>query len=477
MRSGLMVLDFIRARIHSIRSRILWILLPLLAVTLMITASMVYFISRAELSDALNAQLNLLSQSAAGLQGDQLAYPTEDGDDWRDLANRIAHEGDFLIVIRDGAGTDLYNSKPYLDLPSNLKPGSYRMKLKGRAWHLVVRQATTSGKIYITGRFEEEAREIIWQLVGTAIVPLSVVFILTLIIAVLSLHTGLAPLVKLSRHLETRPPNKLDAIDVSDQPKEIKPIIEALNGLFERIERFIKRERQFVDDAAHEIRTPLTVIKAQAQAINPEGMSEANLNRLNHITSGIDRVARLSKQLLQQARAEKEAGAPDKVDVQQMAIALVGEFDGEASQQSVTLEVDCPEDLEPQALVNRDDLWTILRNLMENAIRYCDRPGEVVISLRSDDAKRLSVCIEDNGPGIPSAERGQIFERFYRGDSGKSGSDMAATEGAGHEGAGLGLSIVKSLVDRNDMDLSIEDSKRLGGAAFCVTVPCPEKTS
>jgi signal transduction histidine kinase len=134
------------------------------------------------------------------------------------------------------------------------------------------------------------------------------------------------------------------------------------------------------------------------------------------------------------------------------------------------LEVDCPEDLEPQALVNRDDLWTILRNLMENAIRYCDRPGEVVISVRPDNAKRLSVCIEDNGPGIPSAERRQIFERFYRGDSGKAGSEMAATDGAG-----LGLSIVKSLVDRNDMDLSISDSKRRGGAAFCVTINRPEQ--
>lgn len=452
--------------IDSIRARIQWILMPMLAVTLVVTASLVYFVSRDELNDALNAQLELIAQTSAALYGDRLAYSGQGDMDLEKLLDRLAHEDDFFVLIRDGKGNTVYSSQPHMELPKNLRHGSYRQKVLGRPWHIVVWPSVNSDRTYITGRFEEESRELIWQLVGTAILPLSLVFVLTLIISIISVRLGLSPLLKLSHHLEKRPPNNLEPIDVSDQPKEIKPIVEALNGLFERISAFIKRERQFVDDAAHEIRTPLTVIKAQAQALNRDGMDKANLMRIDHITTGIDRVARLSKQLLQQARAEKEVGMLEEVDVRQLMMSMIGEFDSVASRQSVTLSLECERETPMVGMVNRDDVWTILRNITENAVRYSGRPGEVLIGITNPDDHHVVVVVEDNGRGIAPEMQERVFERFFRDVPNTSSSDQTPSDGAG-----LGLSIVKALVERNNLDLAIAESDRLGGAAFRLKIP------
>lgn len=452
----------------SIRSRIQWISMPMLLVTLAVTATFVYFTSRSELKDALNAQLDLLSEASADVRGDKLiSLPADevratDGQRFNDFD----YLGDFLLVIRNGNGTVLFNSMPELAVPADLAPGVHRLELAGQAWHIVVRRAANSDRLYISGRIEEEAREVALQLVGTAVLPLSVVFGLTLLVSIVSVQAGLSPLLKLSQHLETRPPNNFDAIDSSDQPSEIKPIVKALNNLFERIVQFLKRERQFVDDAAHEIRTPLTVIKAQAQAMNPSGMDESNRNRVNHIISGIDRVARLSNQLLQQARAEKENTDKDEVDLEQMIIALVSEFDGSASRQLVTLEVDYPHETGTVCLSNRDDLWTILRNVIENAIRYSRSPGQVLISVCERPVDRLEISVADNGPGVTVDERRKIFQRFYRGKPQEDDGSRSA-----QEGAGLGLSIVMALAERNNINVTVDCSARLGGADFQISVP------
>ncbi|WP_422374499.1 sensor histidine kinase [Roseibium sp.] len=451
----------------SIRSRLQWVLSPLLLLTLVITATFVYFSSRSELRDALNAQLDLLSEAAAEVRGEALLALPSEKDDYEEnwTTKKFDYLGDFLLVIRDQNGSVLYNSMPELSVPSELEPGDHRITLDGQAWHIVVRRTTNADRLYVSGRIEEEARDVALQLVGTAVLPLSLVFGLALLVSIVSVQAGLSPLLKLSQHLETRPAKNLDVIDPSDQPSEIKPIVDALNNLFKRIEQFLRRERQFVDDAAHEIRTPLTVIKAQAQALNPTGMDESNRRRVNNIIAGTDRVARLSNQLLQQAHAEKEKAGTDTIDLRQMIIALATEFDALARQRDVTLELKDKNQTEFLCLANRDDLWTILRNLIENAIRYSGSPGQVLIALTERADGHLDVSIADNGTGIPQEERTKVFQRFYRGTQVKDNDG-----GIAQEGAGLGLSIVLALAERNNIDVSVARSERLGGADFRVSV-------
>lgn len=448
----------------SVRSRLLWVLVPLLAISLAVTAALIYFMSRSELGDALDAQLELLTDTSAAAWGDHLNQPNTNLMSEELQKHRLNYLGDFLLVVRDAAGNELFHSTPDVILPADLTSGVHKLKINDQRWHLAVRETSDGKRFHITGRVEEEAREVALQLVGTAVLPISVVFTLALLASVVCVQAGLLPLTKLSEHLQQRPIDKLDRIDPSEAPKEIMPIIQALNELFTRIESFLKRERQFIDDAAHEIRTPLTVIKAQAQALDPASLDADSSKRVVNILTGIDRVTRLSNQLLQQTKAEAEAGLQDVVNLRQTIVGLISEFDELATRHSVTLEVEWDSTRSYECKFNHDDLWTILRNLIENAIRHAGNPGTVRVTIRRE-ADSIVILVEDTGSGVPIEERDKIFQRFYR-----SRRALSANQAPHPEGVGLGLSIAKTLAVRNGALLSIDQSGTLGGAEFWLRV-------
>ena len=222
-----------------------------------------------------------------------------------------------------------------------------------------------------------------------------------------------------------------------------------------RFERSRARQRQFVSDASHELRTPLTAIRGQVEVLNREERPEAaEVHRVGTVVLGeLARIERLVEDLLEFSRLEEHASLrlePIEVDP----------FLRRLAEEAPTYGVVLGELVDGTVRADAERLTQVVRNLLDNARRYAGRDGTVKLSA-SADGERLTVCIDDDGPGIPAAERERVFDRFHR-------SDTARTRDSG--GSGLGLTICRSIVELHGGSIRVEDSP-LGGAQLCFELP------
>ena len=287
----------------------------------------------------------------------------------------------------------------------------------------------------------------------------SAMLVEALILAVmgwLAIARSLKPMERLSKDIELRSPEHLGAVDRPDIPREVAPLVSALNGLFARVVTASAAEKAFIADAAHQLRTPLTALRTETELALLEShppQTEALLRRLHLATT---RAARLANQLLSQARAEhvRHNSAMERFDLKQIAT--------EAAEEWVTRSVDAGVDLGFELESARVDghgflLREMLANLLDNAINYAGQGARITIrtglSTESPGCGQLEV--EDNGPGIAPQERERAFERFQRGNSGGPGS-------------GLGLSIVRDIASHHGARAELLDGE--GGVGLRVRV-------
>jgi len=435
---------------NTIRGRLQRRLLQMFVGLMTVSIGGLYFLTHSELSDALRSQMYQMTATVAGLNGDEVALDLEAV---RDVVEN--HDDYMIAIVEDGRVVE--QSFEEFNVPADLAIGEHVIMINGLDWRLLVTENTKRTRRFIIGRMENEADELIWQMVGLAAAPTAIVFVLAVVVVISLLRNGLAPLTALSGALGRRSPDRLDHIDAESQPGELQPIVASLNGLFDRIAYFLRRERRFIDDAAHELRTPLTVIKAQCQAIDQEQLDDETRQRLKNILEGIDRAADLSNQLLHQARAERPGAEIETVKLEPIFQKVLISLDQTAVEAGVILELNVAPSHE--VLANPGDIELILRNLVENAIHYGGRPGRAVVTCL-DKGDFVQVAVEDNGPGIAKEHAQRVFERFWRANPGKG------------EGSGLGLSIVQALSSRNAIAVGVKDS-RLGGAKFTLKIPKP----
>ena len=306
-----------------------------------------------------------------------------------------------------------------------------------------------SGERVLIARLEQEAEELVLQVAFTSLVPMALALLGAILTATILVRQGLTPLTSLSHELTQRSASDLRQLPASDAPDELEPIIEEMNALLGRIETSLKRERRFVDDAAHELRTPLSIIKAQCQAIELDALDAGTRARLENITQGVDRMAALSSQLLDQARAEQTDRPAQDIQIAPLVSEVCNALAPEAESRGVTVKVITK--AKPVFVGSAVDLRTMLRNILENALKFAGSPGCVHITL-----SETCVMIEDNGPGVPEALRAQIFDRFFQTDKTSGG------------GAGLGLSIVSAIAKRSGLTVTVHQSEILEGACFRV---------
>jgi two-component system, OmpR family, sensor histidine kinase QseC len=270
---------------------------------------------------------------------------------------------------------------------------------------------------------------------------------------------GLAPLRELSEGLLQRKPQALHAIQLNDDvPSEIKPMLFALNGLFERIEFMMVSERRFTADAAHELRTPIAAIRTQAQVALGAGMHAAERDHALMATlAGCDRATRLVEQLLTLARLEAASEDSSKlaasVDLSAVCRRVLSELAPTAIARQQTLELAAPN----KCLILGDDLLVgvLVRNLIDNALRYSNDGSRIFVYVGL--AFELPILrIEDSGEGMTEAEIARLGERFFR--------------VLGHEqpGSGLGWSIVSRISKVFGATLNIGRSSKLGGLSVTV---------
>ena len=268
----------------------------------------------------------------------------------------------------------------------------------------------------------------------------------------------LAPLDRVRSEILARSPRDLAPMAERDNPQEIRPLLGALNDLFRRLQAALDNQQRFIENAAHQLRTPIAGLKTHAELARRQDSPPALRDLLDMIASETDRTGHLINQLLTLARADTGGHAElarQPVNLRDVA----GRAAGEWVPRSVTRDIDLGFELE--------DAWTLgeplllremLANLIDNALAYTPSGGVVTVRTRSD-AKQAVLEVEDNGPGIPEAERSQVFERFYR---------IAGTEGPG---TGLGLPIVAEIAQRHDAQLELTAPPSGQGTLFRVRLP------
>ena len=268
---------------------------------------------------------------------------------------------------------------------------------------------------------------------------------------------SLAPIERARQAVASRAADDFSPLEGAGLPDEVRPLVDELNLLFGRVRQAFEAQKNFVADAAHELRSPLTALKLQAQTLRRVGddpdAREAAITRLN---LGLDRAIRGVEQLLLLAREEAgpaQTGSAGPVDLQQVLRLAVADTLPRARLANIDLGLadNPPAPAVPPVSGQLEALRMLLRNLLENAVKYTPPGGQVDVSLAQMDGCPV-LTVEDSGTGIAPQDRLRVFDRFFR-----------ASNAAPHTGSGLGLAIVKAIADRHGATLALGESARLGG--------------
>ena len=301
-----------------------------------------------------------------------------------------------------------------------------------------------------------------------AILPLAVLLVW------LALVRGIRPLSELESRIRARRPDDLSPLDDHAVPQEVAPLVGSVNDLLTRLKDSIATQKRFLADAAHQLKTPLAGLRMQAELAQREGASEEELKQsLQQIGHASVRATHTVNQLLALARAEggSAAAAHEPCDLAQLTIEAVREAVPAALERGTDLGYEGPEPGAPHLvrLGNPLLLKEMLRNLVENALHYARTPGTgapvVTVRLRANPpGGGLALEVEDNGPGVPPAERELVFQPFYR------------ALGTNVDGTGLGLPIVREIAEQHDASVSLTDAhpgQQPPGARFVVRFMTP----
>jgi two-component system, OmpR family, sensor histidine kinase QseC len=331
---------------------------------------------------------------------------------------------------------------------------------EGARWRVFVTGDAPSGLSVQIAQSEAIRAALAESVASHLMHPLVIALPVLAVLIWLSVGWGLAPLGRLARELASREAENLEPLSARGVPREVLPLTESLNALFARITDLLERERRFTADAAHELRTPLAAIQTHAEVALAARSDEERRCALANVVRGIDRAARLVEQLLILARLDPQrAAAPaDAVRLQSIAAQCIAEAASAAAEKGVDLGLVGGESEDDVIAGHADLLGILVRNLVDNAVRYSPRGGQVDVTVRRE-AGRLVLSVADAGIGIPPEERGRVLERFYR------------VLGSGEEGSGLGLSIVARVAALHDA--SIEFGEGLGGRGLTVRVAFP----
>lgn len=391
-----------------------------------------------------------------------LPAPLADDGRHRDSATALGHYYETHIAYQvwrageEGAPRLLARSSSAPQEPfSTLEPGFSLRLIDGRLWRVFV---LASGSLWIIAGERDDARSELTAELGWAVTaPMLAGLLLVLAASAALIRYGLSPLSELAQRIRARAPQAFGPIALSRVPAEIAPVLAALNGLLERVRQTLDRERRFVDTAAHELRTPLAALRLHAQNLERARGDAQRAASLSRLLEGVERSAHLAEQMLAFSRAGRPATDASPVPLREVVADALRQREAAARTSSHRLDAALCDD--PCMLVaDASALSSMAGNLIDNAMRYSPQgsPVEIVLERDGDDAV---LTVADLGDGIPDALRERVFEPYYR------------VPGSTGSGSGLGLSIVREVVDRVGGRVSIGPGP--GGAGTTAEVRIP----
>ena len=423
---------------HSLRRRLLaWVMTAILLAALFQAAS-AYRGALAQADAMFDYHLQQMAYALRG--GPPLAVPLLEGLDNNGV--------DYVIQIWGPDGAQLFQSNRY-GLPTRAVLGFSDVTQDGTRYRVYSVQ-TPFQTIQIAQDMDGRVARA-RALAARAMLPMAVIAPLLMLILWWVIRRSLDPIERTRQQVAARAVDDLSPLPAGDLPDEVRPLVQEINLLFGRLHTAFDAQKAFVADAAHELRSPLTALKLQAQALARTQDEEARTLAAARLNQGIERAIRLMNQLLVLARHEADGpatAATQRLNLQDLVQQAVAEVLPQAQERSIDLGV------LPGASAwvegDADALLILLRNLLENAVKYTPRNGHVDVSVRTADGAP-GVLVEDSGPGIPEADRERAFDRFFR-----------STQ-AGASGSGLGLAIARAIARRHAAALKLDRSERLGG--------------
>jgi len=441
---------------RSIQGRLLALLLGSVAVVWLAAAAITWFDVRQELDELLDAHL---AQAAALLVVQQSGEIEHDDDRTVDAPTlhryapravfQVFHKGQLVLRSADAP------QRPLIAAGAAPSTGFTTVTANGVVWRVFsTRGGENDVQVFVGERLDARQHIVRVALWGT-LWPLALALPLLALLACWAIRRALTPLRSLGEQLAARTTNTLQSVDLADPPAEVVPLVQALNNLFSRIEGMLQSERRFTADAAHELRTPIAAIRTQAQVALAETDDRRRRHALRATLEGCDRAARLVDQLLTLSRLEAGAAVPMKpVDLNALAQQVVRDLAPKALRKQQDLGVETS----AACVIEGDEtlLAILLRNLVDNAVRYCPAGARINVSTGAQNGQALLV-VEDSGPGLPEQDIARLGERFAR--------------GSGHEesGSGLGWSIVRRIARVHGLATAVSRSSRLGGLTVTVT--------
>jgi signal transduction histidine kinase len=434
----------------TLRVRLLLSLLAVLVIAALAMGGSVYWNVLRQTESLFDYQLR---QMALSLR-DQGEIAPEDA---RALADG---QLDYVIQIWREDGHEVYATRLQTEPPARAVLGFANIPAGGIVWRTFGVEARD--RVIQVAQPERVRHERAAQAALRSVVPLlAVAPALALVIGWL-VSRSLAPLQRLAVEVRSRDSGSLQALPVDGLPEEVLPLVQSLNALLDRLGAALAAQRHFVGDAAHELRSPLTALKLQVQVMRRAPDDAARDAAARALTAGVDRATRLVEQLLALARSEagppREATAVPLAEIVRQAMADVAPF---ADARATTLELDVVDGAEAAVVSGDADVAVLARNLIDNAVRYSPHGGHVAVRVGHDAARPSApvLQVDDDGPGIPEADREMVFDRFVRRDN-----------AADQTGSGLGLAIVRQVASRQGAEVTLGSSPA-GGLRVRVTWP------
>ena len=336
--------------------------------------------------------------------------------------------------------------------------GFSNVELQGKRWRYYRQRDAQRGLEVLVGENAMDREELALKVAWHNVTPFLFGLPLLALFAILAIYFGLRPLRRLTESLRQLSPEQLKPITVHDAPKEIAPVVNALNSLLGRIARTIENERRFTADASHELRTPLAALQAQIQAAQLSDNKTERTECLDKALQGADRMGHLVGQLLTLSRLDEFSlsinfEAVNLAELTQECCAELG-----SSALSKNIEIEFSTAAHPTLHGSADMLRIMLRNLLDNAIRYTPEGGQVKVALRLADTRQVELEIADSGKGVTDENLALLGQRFNR-----LSQTMA-------DGVGLGLSIVQRIAEIHRAQITFSRAA-LGGLSVKVTFP------
>jgi two-component system, OmpR family, sensor kinase len=388
-----------------------------------------------ELQDSMLKQIAVLAAMTPGQQSRRVSA---------DLSTLDADEETRVSVQWLPAPGQLSSSSASsadLPIPAGIGDGFHNLSLDGEDHRVVIRSEADGSRVVVAqeaGLRNEIARASALRTIAPMLLlaPLLVLVVTTMV------RKLLTPLTQLSDEVHARSEQALHPVEVERAPDELRPFLSAINGLLAKVKQSMDTQRRFLADAAHELRSPLAALSLQTERLSQAEMSVEAQERLATVREGIERGRHLLEQLLSLAHAQADSRTPltTPVSVGRLTRQVIEDFICQAEAKDIDLGMTDGD----EADVDTDEmaLMTIVKNLVDNAIRYSQSGSQVDVGVQRR-GNLVDIIVSDHGPGIPLAERERVFDAFYR------------IIGTQQSGSGLGLCIVKELAARIGADIHL----------------------